>query len=93
MTNPHCHAERSEASIYVMLEEGIMKAYYVYILGNGRGTLYVGMTSDLERRMYEHKTKVVKGFTSKYNLHHYYFLKNSPMYIRHWTKRNGSRVG
>ncbi len=32
------------------------------------GTLYTGITNDLERRVYEHKHKLVKGFTSKYNL-------------------------
>ena len=44
------------------------RQYYVYILTNGTRTLYVGMTNDLERRMYEHKAKLVAGFTSKYNL-------------------------
>ena len=42
--------------------------YYVYILTNRSGTLYVGVTNDLERRMYEHKNKLVPGFTSKYNV-------------------------
>ena len=46
-----------------------MKIYYVYILASQRnGTLYVGVTSDLARRMWEHKTKVLKGFTSKYEV-------------------------
>ena len=41
----------------------------VYILTNRRnGTLYVGVTSNLPNRIWEHKSKVVKGFTSKYNL-------------------------
>lgn len=35
---------------------------------NRSGTLYVGVTNDLERRMYEHKNKIVPGFTSKYNI-------------------------
>jgi putative endonuclease len=52
-----------------------MNSYYVYILGNGKGTLYVGMTSDLERRMHEHKTKAVRGFTSKYNLNQLLFFE------------------
>ena len=42
--------------------------YYVYILTNRSKTLYVGVTNNLERRMYEHKSKSVRGFTSKYNL-------------------------
>ncbi|PHR71921.1 MAG: excinuclease ABC subunit C [Lutibacter sp.] len=43
--------------------------YYVYILASQKnGTLYIGMTFDLERRVFEHKNKIVKGFTSKYNI-------------------------
>ena len=42
--------------------------YYVYILTNKSGTLYTGVTNNLGRRCYEHKSKVVKGFTSKYNI-------------------------
>ena len=44
------------------------RRYYVYILTNSTRTLYVGVTNDLERRMYEHKSKLVPGFTSKYNV-------------------------
>lgn len=46
-----------------------MKRYYVYILSNISGMLYIGITNDLERRIYEHKSGKIKGFTSKYNLH------------------------
>ena len=46
------------------------KNYYVYILASKRnGTLYIGVTNNLERRMYEHKNHLVKGFTEKYNVH------------------------
>ena len=45
--------------------------YFVYMLASGRhGTLYAGVTNDLARRVYEHKTKVIKGFTSKYDVSH-----------------------
>jgi putative endonuclease len=43
--------------------------YYVYLMPSGRhGTLYLGVTNDLVRRAYEHKTKAVPGFTSRYSI-------------------------
>ncbi len=45
-----------------------MKNYYVYILSNEAKTLYIGITNNLERRIYEHKNKLIDGFTKKYNL-------------------------
>ncbi len=44
------------------------RRYYTYIMTNGVGTLYIGMTNDIERRVYEHRHKLVDGFTKKYNL-------------------------
>ena len=46
------------------------KQFYVYILYSKRnGTLYIGVTSDLVKRIYEHKNDLVDGFTKKYGIH------------------------
>ena len=45
------------------------RQYYVYIMTNSRhAPLYVGVTNDLVLRVYEHRSKLVKGFTNKYNI-------------------------
>ena len=47
-----------------------MKTYYVYILASKRnGTLYIGVTNDIVRRVYEHKKDLIPGFASKYHVH------------------------
>ena len=46
-----------------------IQLYYVYILSNAHNTvLYTGVTNDLQRRCFEHKQKIIKGFTQKYNV-------------------------
>ena len=48
----------------------INNQYYIYILANKRnGTLYIGVTSNLIKRLYEHKNNIIEGFTKKYNIH------------------------
>jgi putative endonuclease len=53
-----------------------MKEASVYILASKpNGTLYVGVTSDLVKRIWEHKNNIVEGFTKKYQIHHLVFLE------------------
>ena len=47
-----------------------MNTYYVYILASKKnGTLYIGVTDNLIRRVYEHKNDIIDGFTKKYHVH------------------------
>ena len=54
-----------------------MKQYYVYIMTNRSGTLYTGVTNHLERRVYEHKQKLVPGFTSRYNINRLVYFETT----------------
>ena len=45
-----------------------MNQYYIYIMTNNSKTLYTGVTNNLNRRVYEHKNKLIRGFTFKYNI-------------------------
>ncbi|MDP3169332.1 MAG: GIY-YIG nuclease family protein [Polaromonas sp.] len=54
-------------------------AYFVYLMASGKnGTLYVGVTNDLVRRVYEHKNGVVAGFTSRYAVHQLVWFESTP---------------
>jgi len=62
-----------------------MKEYnfYVYILASNSGTLYIGVTNNLERRISEHKQKLIEGFTKKYNC-------NRLVYYEHYVDINSA---
>ena len=46
----------------------LAKTFFVYIMANASRTLYTGVTSDLEKRVYQHKHREIPGFTSRYNI-------------------------
>jgi len=79
-----------------------MRQYYVYILASRPGgTLYVGVTNDLVRRIYEHKNGFVEGFTKRYNIHRLvYFEVYSSIHdalqreknIKHWPRAWKTRL-
>ena len=72
------------------------KIYYVYIMTNkNNNVLYTGVTNDLERRVYEHKNNMIKGFTYKYNINKLvYFEETSDVesaIVREKQIKSGSR--
>lgn len=52
--------------------------YYVYIITNKSKTLYIGVTNNLKRRIYEHKSKLINGFTKKYNVSQLVYFEETP---------------
>jgi putative endonuclease len=56
------------SALYQPHDQWMPKIYYVYILASQRRVLYIGMTSKIEQRVFQHKTHAFAGFTSKYNV-------------------------
>ncbi len=54
------------------------RTYYVYLMANLSRTLYVGVTNDLQRRLFEHKAKLTPGFTSKYDITRLVYVEATP---------------
>ena len=54
-----------------------MRTYYTYILTNNSGTLYIGVTNDLHRRMNEHRERRNEGFTARYNIHRLVYFETT----------------
>jgi putative endonuclease len=78
------------------------KNYYIYIITNWNNTvMYVGVTNDLMRRLYEHKNKLYDGFTKKYNLNKlvyfelYYDIKEAikrEKEIKKWRREKKNKL-
>lgn len=55
-----------------------MKTYFVYIMASKKnGTLYIGMTNNLIRRVWQHKNNVIEGFTKKYGVHRLVYFEST----------------
>ncbi|MCR4278950.1 MAG: GIY-YIG nuclease family protein [bacterium] len=67
-----------------------MKSYFVYILASQKnGTLYVGVTSDLEKRVAEHKLELIPGFTKEHSVHMLvYFEETNDIHIAIQREKN-----
>ena len=63
-----------------------MSEYYVYIMTNGKRTLYTGITNNLYRRVHEHKEKLIPGFTKKYNIDYLVYVESTPDVIAAITR-------
>ena len=73
-----------------------MHTYYVYIMSSETGTLYIGMTNELRRRVHQHKHKVVDSFTGKYDVNRLVYFETygdvlqaiaREKQIKGWTRR------
>ena len=78
------------------------KCYYVYILTNSRGNvMYIGVTNNLERRLYEHKHELVPGFTQRYHVHKLVYFEETPdvhaalareKQLKGWTRKRKNEL-
>jgi putative endonuclease len=55
-----------------------MPQYWVYIMASKSRTLYVGVTNNLERRVYQHKALCIEGFTKRYNITRLVYFEEAP---------------
>ena len=73
-----------------------MGSYYVYILTNWKGNvMYIGVTSNLERRLYKHRHELIEGFTKRYHVHKLVYYEQTgdvkaaierEKQLKHWTR-------
>ena len=69
------------------------RQYYVYIAANEARTLYIGVTNDLPRRMFEHRHRLTPGFTSKYGIDKLIYFEATPDVRSAIERGNHSRAG
>ena len=79
-----------------------MKTYYVYILTNkNNNVMYVGITNNLQRRVYEHRNELVEGFTKRYHVHKLVYFEDTgdpvsaitrEKQIKGWTRKRKNEL-
>ena len=76
------------------LRERLDMAYYVYIITNKkRGTLYIGVTNNILRRIYEHKNELTGGFTKQYKLHKLVYVEEFEQIVEAITREKQLKTG
>jgi len=81
-----CHPQGCERNTWLVIPEVVIgelvdadelnTMYYVYILASRKnGALYIGVTSDLVKRVFEHKNNLVDGFSKRYNVHNLVYFE------------------
>ncbi len=77
------------------------RCYYVYILSSRSGVLYTGVTRDLQRRVYQHKTGTIQGFTARFSVIRLVYFESTPdvraaiareKVIKGWTRERRVRL-
>src|SRR6266567_1472651 len=69
------------------------KIYYVYVMASKRnGTLYIGVTNNLVKRVYEHKNHLVDGFTKKYNVHDLVYYETTNDVVAALTREKQMKI-
>ena len=69
--------QKPDFSCTIQKSATIVKQYYVYILASISKVLYIGVTNDLKRRVWEHKQSLVKGFTQRYHIKKLVYFENT----------------
>ena len=71
----------------------MVERWFVYTVGNNRPTLYIGITSDLVRMVYEHRADSVEGFTKKYRLCKLFYYEMFDTIEEAVNREGSSRIG
>ena len=71
----------------------VMDAYYIYMMTNSAGVLYIGITNNMSLRLWQHVHDRVPGFSSRYNLDRLVFMRFFQQHVKPLQEKSNSRVG